>query len=240
MLILGVDFESTWQEEVDATSCHIIEIGAVLYDTDRKSPVKIISELTWDYEREAKPLIEEGTTKLTGITTQDMYYSKPIFGELSNISTYMQKADYICAHNGTFFDKVLFEAECTRHSVSTPIKPWIDTCIDVPYPDDISTRKLTYLAAEHGIVNLFSHRALFDVLVMLKVLDCYDINKVIESAEQKLFTITANVSFAKKDLAKRRGYYWNPTQKIWYKNLKEKEARIESSRAPFPVTLKEI
>ena len=39
---------------------------------------------------------------------------------------------------------------------------------DVPYPETIATRKLTYLAADHGIVNPFAHRALFDVITMMQ------------------------------------------------------------------------
>ena len=44
MLILGVDFETTG---LDTQKDSIIEVGAVLWDTQRKMPLQIYSDLMW-------------------------------------------------------------------------------------------------------------------------------------------------------------------------------------------------
>jgi len=78
--------------------------------------------------------------------------------------------------------------------------------VDVPSPPQITTRKLAHLAAEHGFLNPFAHRAVFDVLTMLKILSCYPIENVIISSNQPLMKLVALVAFDGRYKAKARGF----------------------------------
>ena len=106
-------------------------------------------------------------------------------------------------------------------------------------PPAITTRKLTHLAAEHGFLNPFPHRAVSDVLTMLKVLSHYDIAPVLESARQPSFTVKACVSYDDREKAKARGYRWDAARKIWTKIVKGHRLNdeIEACKPEFAVVI---
>jgi len=141
------------------------------------------------------------------------------------------------AHNGNSFDKPLFDNECIRHEIEPYKHKWIDTRTDIEYPAKILTRKLTYLAVEHGLNISFSHRAMFDVLTMLGILGKYDINKVLEYYKAEDVLVRADVSYHTKDQAKERGYHFVPETKKWEKNIKDFQVGLEIEQAPFKVTI---
>ena len=230
MLLLGLDFETTWTEPVDPTRARITEIGAVLFDWDLGKPIQLLSTYVWDEDYPKSP---DKLVKLTGIT-DDMLKSmgKSSMTALIELNALIKKADYVVAHNGSIFDKIIYENESSKYG-NTVSKPWIDTRIDVDYPEEISTRKLTHLAAEHGFVNPFAHRALFDALTMLKLLDHYPIDKVIANSKFPLIHSIAKVSYQDRDLAKARGYYWDGENKTWFKPMKENRFEQEEKDAPF-------
>jgi DNA polymerase-3 subunit epsilon len=233
MLLLGFDVESTWTQPVNPRIARPTEIGAVLYCTETRKPLKMMNELVHelDHPQSPKELVE-----LTGIT-DDMKekYGIPSMKAMSMLNQLIGQCDYVVAHNGNVFDKVIYEEECSRVGIPVVNKPWIDTKTDVPYPDSIKTTKLTYLCAEHGFANPFQHRALFDVLSMLRIVELYDINEIVEMAKQPNVTVVASVSYQDKDLAKQRGYHWDGENKRWKKQMKEKQALKEKEQAPFPV-----
>lgn len=158
---------------------------------------------------------------LTGITTQMLGdHGVTMSSAWADLHYLIAYSHVIVAHNGTGFDKPMYEAHCKRLQTDPFQRVWIDTCLDVPYPESITTRKLIHLAAEHGFLNPFAHRAFADVLTMLKILDCYDIHEVLESAKQPTLTIRANVSYADREKAKARGYRWDGEKKEWRKAVK--------------------
>lgn len=237
MLLLGFDLETTWLDPIDPSEMRIIEIGAVLYDTARSMPVDMMNVLVKVDEELFTPDIE----KLTGISKLDLIKHGILCDSaLSQLNYMMDHCDYVVAHNGNKFDKIVYEAECERNGIDIIPRPWIDTRIDVVYPDHVKSRKLSYLAADHGFANPYSHRALFDVLTMMKVLENYDIDEVIARSKEKTFLVTANVSFQDKQQAKDRGYFWNGEDKKWQKEMKESELKTEETEAPFYIASKEI
>ena len=229
-------------------------MGAVLWDTGpegggRKAeggrPVKLLSALVHhpdDDPLNACPPISAEITAITGITQEDIdIYSEPWIQVLRGMNNMALRADAIVAHNGTGFDKPMLLAHLDR--LDTPQAPhldfwrgpWIDTCIDVDYPPSITTRKLTHLAAEHGFLNPFAHRAVSDVLTMLKVLAHYDIGPVLESSRQPNVTLRALVSYDDREKAKGRGYRWDAGTKSWRKTLKAHRVEEERAACGFPV-----
>lgn len=230
MLFLGIDFETTG---LDTKEDRITEIGAVLWDAKDKKPVKIFHEFC----KVDRPLTKE-ITELTGITDDILNkYGKSFSQAVEGMRDFFQHATHVVAHNGTNFDRPLFEAECVRHNVGKWERPWIDTSVDVPYPKNISVRKLTYLAAEHGFLNPFAHRAVFDVLTMFQVLSAYDPAEVVRWSESPSITIQAKVSYDDRALASARGYRWNGETKQWLKTIKQFQLEKEQQEAMFTVVV---
>jgi len=235
MILLGLDYETTWEDPVDPSKMRIIEAGLVLYDTERAMPIDMANYLV------KGPEITEDVTTLTGITQEDLSTrGLSLNSVMDETNRMLDSCDYVVAHNGNKFDKIVYESECERASITPVEKPWIDTRVDIDFPPQISSRKLVHLAAEHGFANPFSHRALFDVLTMLRVLQEYDINEVVERSKEPVYLCTAKVTFHEKDLAKKRGYFWNPDMKTWDKELKESMIEKEIQEAPFKVLTKEL
>lgn len=237
MKILGMDYETTWTEPVNPKQARPLEIGAVLYDMEEDKPLRLYSEMIYEDDHPESP---EPLVKLTGITDKmRMDYGVSTREAHNAFNGLMKQADFIVAHNGNVFDKIIYESECERIGLQKVEKEWIDTKVDVPYPPEIKTTKLTYLCTEHLFLNPFAHRALFDVLSMIEILKKYDINEVIELAKQPTFKVVANVSYHDRQQAKDRGYHWDGENKQWTKIVKQAKAEQEEKEAPFRVVLVE-
>lgn len=226
MRLLGIDLESTG---LDVKGDAIIEVGAVLFDWDSKTPLKLYSEYV-DPLRDIPPEI----TAITGITNEVVQEFGISEGSaLQEISRLMDQAEYIVAHFGALFDRPFLEGAYGRYMALAPERTWIDTAVDVKYSEGIKTRNLLHLAAEHGFLPGHSHRAVFDVMTMLRILSCYDIEVVIARAKEPTVYVRADVTFDEKELAKERGYRWCAPQKIWWKSAKASDYEAEKLKTPF-------
>lgn len=233
MLILGLDFETTWTTPVNPCIARPIEVGAVLYDAEARKPVIMQSDFIHSEDLPPSP---EELVKLTGITDDDrVNYGDNSETVFKKLNTLLRLADYVLAHNGLEFDKVIYEKECERLSLEPVEKWWLDSKTDLPLPDTIKTSKLTYLAAEHGFANPFSHRALFDVLTMIKICEHYDFKEIVALSKEPNFKLIASVSYHDRQLAKDRGYYWDGENKQWTKVVKESRLEVEKAELKFPV-----
>ena len=233
MRILGLDLETSG---LDPIKNYITEIGAVLWDTATQKPIYIFNEYL--KTRGTFEPVSKEITQLTGITNDHLleFGVEPTYA-LNLLRELSKKAEYVVAHNGTLFDKPFLDTAMDKMNLAKVTKPWIDTKIDVPYPDSITTRKLTFLATEHGFVNPFAHRAILDVLTMLKVLSHYDIDEVAATSKVPTINIRAMVSFEDKDKAKERNYYWDGDKRIWFKAIKENLLTKEMEDADFKVVV---
>ena len=240
MKLLSLDFETTWTNPVNPKQCRVLEIGCVLYDWENKKPLKMMSEFIFEEDHPKSPpeLVE-----LTGIT-DDMRKEHGIKLKegLTALNFLMDQCDYVIAHNGNDFDKVVLQSEIERGSFSFVMnKPWIDSKTDIPYPSSVKSHKLTHLCTEVGeFVNPFSHRALFDALAVLKLVRRYDLNEILELAKQPTVKCIASVGYERRELPKARGYYWDGENKYWWKAMKEKQAYLEQDQAPFSIQIRGI
>ncbi|TGM48696.1 hypothetical protein EHQ92_12755 [Leptospira biflexa] len=94
-------------------------------------------------------------------------------------------------------------------------KKWIDTLYDINYPDSIKTRKLNYLAFEHGYSPYISHRALFDVFTLIRIVSKYNFEEILYNSNFPLCKFYIDIPFEQKDFYKDKGYFWNPELKLW-------------------------
>lgn len=226
MLILGLDFETTGF----LPECRITEVGAALWDWELGFPVDLFNSLVWDDDY-PNPIDPE-VVKINGITADlCRKYGSPSRYCYAMLNDMLLKCDYVMAYNGTSFDQPLLALEEGRQLLNgmdpTPVRPWIDSQDDVPFPDEMKTRRLKHLAAEHGFLNPFAHRAVFDVLTMLKIASQYKLADILALQAQPMVQLEAHTSFQTKDLAKNVGYLWYPTRKLWLKTLKSGKVEHE-------------
>jgi len=244
MQILGIDFETTG---LNIPTIGVTEIGMVVWDTDLHAPIKLFGTLV---DPGPSAVWEPGVEKVNNLTPalcdkHGMAEDKA----LKYVLSWYGSCDVACAHNGTVFDRPVLDAWAARHGLdSQPSKVWIDTKADLEIPERNSTR-LTYMAADHAFLNPFPHRAMFDVMTMLKILDKYDIDQVMEMAKSPTVEVKAIVSFEQKDLARNRGYHAQYSTnadgsrgrfKHWSMSVKEcklDRVREEAKAAGFSVEL---
>lgn len=234
-LVLGLDLETTG---LDTQKDRIIELGYILWDTDLKKAI-----LTYGKLFNIGNTLSAEATRVTKITQDDLinYGEDPkaeLFRLLEFIGKYKPK--YIVAHNGESYDKPLLHSELRRHDIDasliSPI-PWIDTRRDLPFKEEPDSRKLEHLAASHGFLNPHSHRALFDVLTMLKLMSHYELKEIEAYRTIPWVLVRANVSIAEKDLAKKRKFYWDPNKKMWLKEIKANQIAAEEAGGGFLISL---
>lgn len=226
MRILGLDFETTG---LDTQNDRVIEIGAVLWDWEAQKPLKIMSELV-KTDRE----ISQEITDITGITAADVEeFGIPAREALDDLNDLIRGSAFVMAHNGNDFDLPLYKAWVVRSEALLPEVSWIDSKVDIVYPKRFDSRRLIHLGAEHGFVSAFQHRAVFDVLTMLRIASQYDIEAIIKRAAEPTLYVEALVSFERKDEAKERGYKWFGPRKIWWKAFKASDLVVERAECGF-------
>lgn len=232
MILLGLDFESSG---LQIGSIGITEVGMVKWDTDLCAPIQMTGylvdpgpEVTW----------EPGVEKINGLTPQICdKYGMPDERAARTMLSWYQSSDIAVAHNGLEFDKPLLQWWAQKYKLDDqPGKLWIDTKCDIEIPARNSSR-LVYMAADHGFLNPFPHRAMFDVMTMMTILSRYDLDKVIETAKSPKLTIRAMVEYADRELAKQRGYHWHADTKMWLMSVKECNLEKEKAAADFAITV---
>lgn len=231
MKLLGLDLETGAAFDEPVEKNWITEFGAVMWDTDLGQPVKIYNSLVQPPEGKEVHQEPADYTKITDAMVRE--HGAPRTEVFLVAEAMILEADYVVAQNGLLFDKVILREELPRQAVNFPEKHWIDTTIDVPYPKECRYQNLTYLAGFHGFVNPFPHRAVTDVLTMMKVLMQYDLGPIIESAESPVVKVIADVSFQQKDKAKAASFYFDGDRKVWFKSMRENKIAVLSPTWDF-------
>lgn len=245
MRLLGIDLETTG---FDTAEDRITEIGFCVWD---EGPM--LSE-SWFIQPDAgmtAKFTEETVAmmkRVCGITPEMLKeFGSPIKDALERLEILVSahKVEYLVAHNGENYDRPLLLAELDRHGVIAPVLrglPWIDTRTDLPFENEPESRKLKHLALDAGFINPFPHRALFDVLTMLKVLGGFSLERVLEYQRVPFVTVRALVSYDQRQLAKDARYSWEKLgdktfPKCWVKKVKENKLEEEKANGKFQVAV---
>lgn len=242
MRILGIDTETTgldWKLE------RILEIGISLHVAN--DPV-YLHQNTWTmYDEDiAKrlpltPLIRG----LTGIRDEAIsefgVHPTTAYRELDQYCS-DRNVSYLCAHNGTNFDRpfILHELDKFRVEAKTLRSlSWLDTRRDIKYAvgSEPKQRSLEYLLSKKRFIPSIAHRARPDAENTMWLLSHYPIDEIIEYAKIPWITVTVAVHYEERDLAKSAGYSWQEINykqypKKWVKLIKENE--LEAERVKFP------
>lgn len=232
MIIGFFDLETT---SLDTKEARIIEWAVVRYCTELRCIIGIDTELV-KLPAEMDKVPDEAFAA-HGISAVAL----DIHGEerepsLNKLMNFLSVCDAVVTHNGTAYDRPVFETEVRRFTqVPVPNELWVDTMFDLPYPPHIKTRNLGHLAAEHGFLNPLPHRALADCITLWKIFTHYAWEPVIELAKTPVVEIRADVPYAKRDLAKAAGYRWDGERKIWSKNIRQGLLAGEKAAVEFPV-----
>lgn len=236
-LVLGVDLEGVNVDladgGVDRERDRVMEIGAVLWDAGRRQPVRFFSHLI---DEEGRPPITAELTELTGIDDGMLarwgLSGERLKGALGELAGLMGEADHLMAHSGTRYDLPMLGALYERHGLRMPEKTWIDSSQDIEYPRAVKGRGLAALEHAHGFVNPFPHRAVTDVLSMLRVASGYPLERMVRLARSPKVRVVAKFgppdwkdpeSVRKFNAVKRRvsraRFQWNPDRRVWSKDV---------------------
>lgn len=241
MLLLGLDLETGGAFNAAPESNFITEIGLVLWDSEFSQPVELLSQLI----KPEHPVSAE-SVDYSGISDELLArHGRPCdIRTLQPIANLMHKADYVVAHNGREFDRPLLEASFGHFGLKMPVTPWLDTQLDIDYPRSCVSRNLIYLAGFHGMVNPFQHRAVTDVLTMLKILERYELEQVIANSQRKWLLVQAVVSYEEREKAKGKGFRWQSdggrvVEKAWVKRVREDHLTALQASCDFNLTVLE-
>lgn len=230
MKVLFVDIETTG---LDISTSSIIEIGAVAWDMLQKRPLAFYSDLVHNPSVVINSMAEQ-ITGIKMVDTQQFGVTEEV--AVSRVAELFDKVDAVAGHNFINFDFKFIQKACVNAKVKLPEKLVIDTIFDLPIEAPRSKR-LEYLAADHGFLNPFPHRALVDALTTAKLCSMYDADRVIKSAQSPLVSVTAKVDYDTRQLAQKLGFNWIPDLKVWKRTMRR--FAVENTKYPFEITVEE-
>lgn len=221
-LILGLDLETN---SVDALTCDVAEVGAVLWDTDTGTPIQLLSEIISGVN------VPPEVAELTGITN-DIINLVGQKGEYvwNSLWQMLSHTKVVVAHNGIRFDYPIMKRYLAKYYSVELLNDYVyvDTMIDVPYKN-ASSMRLNHLAADQGIMNPYAHRAVFDVLTMLELLSRHNIPDIITAANSPVVTVQAMVNYDNREKARSHGFRWDADNRMWIKVMRETQMAKEDT-----------
>lgn len=136
-------------------------------------------------------------------------------------------ADAIVAHNADFDRQWLPEL----HG-----RPWICTANDVAWPESLTSRSLAALALAHGVGVVDAHRALADVMTLVRLFGAvqargHSMRELLSAGLRPKATFRALVSYDEREKAKAEGFRWDAGRRVWVRKMAVEDA----SRLPFKV-----
>jgi DNA polymerase-3 subunit epsilon len=205
-----LDLETTG---VDAQKDKIIEIGLLEFGVGLSGKPQI-SNLYGALEDPGEPLSEE-IVKLTGLTDEILAGQRINWDSVRSI---LERASIVIAHNANF-DRAFCEAReelkgldlhwgCSQRHIDWEAKGF-------------RTKALNYLAADHGFVNPFAHRALFDCATTFRVVEPYFEELLGRSYLNELRIWATGAAFETKDKLRLARYRWDPSARVWFKDIME-------------------
>jgi DNA polymerase-3 subunit epsilon len=214
---LFLDFEAT---DKDVATARITQVGFSIYDIERKKELYHFSSLILP---EGEYEIDPVAAAITGISKEQLEeFGIALTKVFDVLVRHLNGVDFLAAHNLHNYDLPLLLNEVKRLGREEfQLPKLIDTRFDIPWPEHIETRKLTYLAAELGIVNPAAHSARHDVDLMAMLFFKFPVEATIARSESPQIWVRANVSYDNREKAKARRFLWDGNNKWWVKFFKQ-------------------
>lgn len=222
--LLIVDLETTG---TDPASDHVIEVGAVLFDTVCAVPVACKSALVKHGGDNPAQLVNGiPHDVLAGPWCIEPEQIRPMLGGLAKLA---HAPPIFVAHNAAF----------ERSFLPGVGAEWICTFEDATWPRvSGETGSLVNIALAYGLGVSRAHRAIEDCLLLAALLG--RVHEVESGLEAWLFRATepkreliACVSYDDRELAKRAGFRWDGERKVWAKSVGESRVEVFAAGLPF-------
>lgn len=230
MYLLAIDTETTG---LDINTDDILELGYAIYHIDNPAPIRMKSFFLTN-KKPIEPIITEITHITQDIIDKAAINPTDAFNELVSDMIHFD-IKWFVGQNIVEYDYPILKNNFKRCGLAVPEVRLLDTKTDVAYTVKSKSMSLTYIAADHGFINPFPHRALTDAMTCMVLLYKYDIRKCLDVAETPMIEIRADVNFDSRDLAKALQYNWDADRKIWVKKIREYNLKQETQKASFQV-----
>ena len=230
MIYLSLDFETTG---LNIVTDRVIEFGGVLYSTAQKKCLDSQGPLV-----QTDLAISPEITRVTGVTKPAVdRFGYPPEDVLPLVLDMVNSADAVIGYNCRRFDYHILYEWTRREEVELPVKPWIDLYYDMPW--QVPVGKLSHVAADHGILNLFPHSALADAQTVIAIAAKYNDELLLQRAQSPVVVLRAHQARHENDLVKQAPFKfrWNGDKRIWWKPVKEQDVTEVIQSAPFSISI---
>lgn len=218
MKISIIDTETTSLSPSDG---HCIEVAVVNFDTEAGEFYEMFSYLVTHRDLDETKFSEEikKTQHIHGIhESLVLKFGNPKTEAGYVIKEFCKGSKAILAHNADF-DR---QWEPVNNLFDDSL--WVCTQNDINWPRDCPNRSLISIALAHGIGVVSAHRALDDCMTIARLLKrvkemgvCLD--SLIAAGLRPKATFKAEVSYQDREVAKKAGFNWDATSKIWFKKM---------------------
>lgn len=211
-LVTIIDTETS---SLDPKTGELLEVGAALWSVTHRS---LVHASSWLFRAERNDA--QAVNGIPLVMAQE-------FGQQTfprGLVEWAAASDAVLAHNAAFDRQWLPQVEGR----------WICTCDDIEWPEPTTSRSLTAIALAHGVGVVDAHRALADVLTLVRLLEAvskrgHDVAAMLERGLRPKGTFKALVSYDDREQAKAAGFRWDAPSKSWLRTM----ALDDAGRLPF-------
>lgn len=234
-LLAFVDTETTG---LDPKKHDLLEVACALYDVKRACMVEARS---WLIHAEDNPM-----EKVNGLSSDLLsergrkMKSDEDVRAIEDLARMLLRVDAVVAWNAAF-DQPWVEMYLDRLNLLPPMffaRPqWVCAMNNMEWPRFSSSRALSSVALAHGVAITDAHRALADVLTMVKLFARAtelgaNVPEMVSRAALPRVEYRAMVDYSGKELARGAGFRWDEGRRGWFKSY---PAGFEPKELPFQI-----
>ncbi len=205
-----IDVETTG---LSPTSDKVIEIGVLEFQVGESGKPQLLR--TYGALQDPGVSLSADIVRITGLNDA-MLAGQSINWEF--VRDMLARAKVVVAHNAdfdrSFIERVPELSQLDLH--------WACSMRHIDWRSKhFNALALNYLAADHGFVNPFAHRAVFDCATTFRLIADHIPELINRSHEREYLVQAVGSPFETKDILRQRGYRWDADQRVWSRVLAE-------------------